>query len=36
MGVEDVPNQIDLAVIIVPALLVPDVIRDCVGIGLEV
>ena len=34
-SLKDVPDQIDLAVIIVPALLVPDVIKDCIGIGVK-
>ena len=34
-SLKDVPEQVDLAVIIVPALLVPDVIKDCIGIGVK-
>lgn len=34
-SLKEVPDQIDLAVIIVPALLVPDIIKDCIEIGVK-
>jgi len=34
-SLKDAPDQVDLAVIIVPAPLVPDVIGDCIEIGVK-
>lgn len=34
-SVADIPDQIDLAVIVTPARTVPDIIRDCVAVGVR-
>ena len=34
-SLKDVPDQVDLAVIIIPALRVLDAIRDCIGTGVK-